>query len=106
MIVARVMGSVTTTRKHPALVGRTLLVVRPEKLTDDRGEKPGESFLAIDLVQAGKGDRVLVIREGSSCRDLVGDDMAPIHAAIVGIVDEVDVGGEADESGREGESRE
>ena len=91
MIIARVLGTVVTSPQHPAYRGHKLLVVRPEKLTSDKAEKPGESFLAIDFVQAGRGDRVLVIREGSSTRDLLGDKMAPIHASIVGIVDEVHI---------------
>ncbi|MEW6356461.1 MAG: EutN/CcmL family microcompartment protein [Planctomycetota bacterium] len=88
MIIARVLGSVVSTVHHPIYDGRKLLVIQPE-MPD--GKPKGDSLLALDFVHAGPGDRVLVIVEGSSTRTLVEDDSAPVHAAIVGIIDEVDV---------------
>lgn len=86
MLLGRVMGNVVATVKVEAHRGHKLLLVRPETASG----KPSEtSVIAVDLVDAGAGDRVLLMREGSSVRDLVGQRMAPIHQAVVGIVDEV-----------------
>jgi ethanolamine utilization protein EutN len=74
------------TLKHEAFKGLKVLLVQP--LTDDLQEK-GETFLAVDVVQAGIGATVLVAMEGGSARIAVGDDNAPVHAAILGIVDMV-----------------
>ena len=85
MQAARVIGTVTATRKHEAFVGLKLLVVQPIFA----GKALGRSFLAADFAQAGVGDTVLVVREGSSTRQLLGMELAPVHAAVVGIVDEI-----------------
>ena len=89
MILARVLGNVVATQKHPAFHARKLLIVQPldEKLKDN-----GKSFLAIDdKSSAGKGDVVLVLREGTGVRQIIGDKMAPIRSCIVGVVDSVEV---------------
>lgn len=91
MILARVLGTVVATEKHPAFHARKLLVVQPltEKL-----EAFGKSFLAIDdKSSAGKGDVVLVLREGTGVRQIVGDKMAPIRSCVVGVVDHVQLEG-------------
>jgi microcompartment protein CcmK/EutM len=85
MQAARVIGTVTATHKHPAFTGLKLLVVQPLF----GGRPQGRSFLAADFAQAGVGDTVLVVREGSSTRQLLGHEFAPVHAAVVGVVDEV-----------------
>ena len=81
MRLGTVAGPVWMTRKHPAYEGRTLLVVRPEA--------GGAEVLAVDLVDAGKGDRVLLMEEGSGARQLLEDAEAPIRSVIVGVVDGV-----------------
>ena len=86
MQLARVVGNVVSTVKPESHKGRKLLLVRPEAAD---GTLEARSYIAVDLVQAGEGDRVLVMREGSSVRDMLGVTAAPIHAAVVGIVDEV-----------------
>jgi microcompartment protein CcmK/EutM len=92
MIIARVVGNVVSTEKHPHYKGRKILVVQP--ITPD-GQAKGASFLAVDGVQAGVGDTVLVVDEGGSARLAVGDEGAvTIRTAICGIVDSVDVAGE------------
>lgn len=89
MILARVLGSVVATEKHPAFHARKLLIVQP---LDEALKDNGKSFLAIDEnTSAGKGDVVLVMREGNGVRQIVGDKMAPIRSCIVGVVDSVDV---------------
>ena len=84
MLLARVIGTMNATLKHPAFEGHKILLVEP--LSDELSRK-GDPFLAVDCVQAGVGATVLVAREGGSARIAVGDDKAPIHAAILGIVD-------------------
>ena len=86
MILAKVLGAVVSTQKHDSLRARTLYIVQPL----DKNKKPkGETFLALDSVQARTGDVVLVTREGNSCRQILSNDLAPVNALISGIVDEV-----------------
>jgi microcompartment protein CcmK/EutM len=85
----RVVGPLWSTIKHPAFVGKTLLVVQP---LDAEGNDVGASFVAIDRAQAGVGDRVIVLTEGNGVRQILKEgDIVPIRSAIVGIVDAVDV---------------
>lgn len=86
MLIGRVTGTVVSSVKVKAHEGHRLLLVRPEK---EDGTLDARSFIAVDFVEAGEGDRVLLIREGSSVRDMLGEAAAPVHAAVVGIVDEV-----------------
>ena len=91
MTLGRVIGTVVSTVKLEALSGYKILMVQP---VDPQGEDVGAVTLALDSVQAGVGDTVLVIDEGNSSRMIAGDSMAPIRTMVVGIVDRVDVGGE------------
>jgi ethanolamine utilization protein EutN len=78
------------TVKHAAFAGRALFVVQP---LDERGGDAGASFVAVDHVQAGVGDRVVVLTEGNGVRQILkAGDVVPIRSIIVGIVDAVDVG--------------
>jgi len=86
MVIGRVIGSVVAAAKVKPHEGHKLLLVQPEK---EDGSPEDRTWVAVDLVQAGEGDRVLLMREGSSVRDMLGVASAPIHAAIVGIIDEV-----------------
>lgn len=83
MIIGTVVGSVVSTRKHDALVGNKLLVVKPLQTTSDGHGK----IVAVDVVGAGVGEVVLVAT-GSSARYACDNKNAPVDAAIVGIVDE------------------
>jgi microcompartment protein CcmK/EutM len=88
VFLGRVIGEVVSTVKHPSLEGFKILVV--DMLTPDR--KPvGESVLAVDSVDAGVGDFVLVVDEGSSAALVTGLSDPPIRTVIVGVVDHVDV---------------
>jgi len=93
MILCRVLGSVVSTEKHPAFARLKLLVVQP---VDEAGAEIGKSFLAVDrAMQAGEGDTVLVLREGSGIRQLFGVPLTaklPIRSCIVGIVDSAAAG--------------
>lgn len=89
MILAKVIGTVVSTRKEDALVGFKLLLLQAIEPKDEN--LVGETFVAVDTLGAGVSDRVLVVRGGGA---RIFDDMhrnAPIDAAIVGIVDTVDV---------------
>lgn len=73
--------------KHPAFAGRSLFVVQP---LDENGKDTGTSFVAIDHVQAGIGDKVIVLTEGNGVRQILQmGDIVPIRSIIVGIVDQV-----------------
>jgi microcompartment protein CcmK/EutM len=87
MLLAKIVGTVVATRKDPRLVSSKLLVVRP---IDPNGKVDGGYLVAIDTVDAGVGEHVLVV-SGSSARMAVGLKDCPVDAAIVGIVDSIDV---------------
>lgn len=90
MKCCRVVGPMWATVKHPAFAGRTMFVVQP---IDERGADAGTSFVAIDNVQAGVGDKVLVLTEGNGVRQILQmGDQVPIRSMIVGIVDHVETG--------------
>jgi microcompartment protein CcmK/EutM len=87
MTLCRVEGTVVATVHHQSFDRRKMLIVQP---LDEHGAAAGESFLAVDMVQAGVGDTVLVNREGNGNRQLLGmGAIVPIRSLIVGIVDAV-----------------
>jgi microcompartment protein CcmK/EutM len=89
MTLAKVVASVVSTEKHPHYRGRKLLAVRP---LDAAGAPKGACIIAVDGVQAGIGDTVLVVDEGGSAREVIGDESATtVRTAICGIVDRVDI---------------
>jgi ethanolamine utilization protein EutN len=87
MKLCRVIGPVVSTVKHPTYLGTKLLAVQPVDAEDVPTE---DSFLAVDRVQAGEGDLVLIMSEGNGVRQLYGMELLPIRSIIVAIVDEVD----------------
>lgn len=93
MILARVIGNVVATRKHDALHSFKLMLLRQ---VDPWGADTGVEFMAADGVGAGPGETVLVVVEGRSAGQALRKSQAPLDAAIVGIVDRIDMeGGEA-----------
>jgi microcompartment protein CcmK/EutM len=86
MLLARVIGTVVATRKDERLVSNKLLIVRP---VDPAGKVDGGYLVAVDTVDAGFGETVLIV-SGSSARMASGLKDCPVDAAIVGIVDHVD----------------
>jgi microcompartment protein CcmK/EutM len=92
MFIAEVVGNVWGQYKHPTLDGRRLLLVRP---IDPVTEKPlGEAVMAVDGgVGAAPGSVVLVMDEGGSARQILGDKDAPVRTVICGIVDSVSTDG-------------
>jgi microcompartment protein CcmK/EutM len=87
MLLARIVGTVVATRKDERLVSSKLLVVRP---VDPGGKLEGHYLVAVDTVDAGVGETVLIV-SGSSARMAAGLKDCPVDAAIVGIVDTVEV---------------
>lgn len=86
MIIARVLGNVVATQKHASHEGRKILVVQPLNLD---GSNRGDPVLALDAVDAGAGDRVLVVQEGWSAMTSVERPQSPIDMAVVGVIDSV-----------------
>jgi microcompartment protein CcmK/EutM len=87
VLLARIVGTVVATRKDPRLVSNKLLVARP---VDPRGKADGNYLVAVDTVDAGVGETVLIV-SGSSARMASGMKDCPVDAAIIGIVDTVSV---------------
>ncbi len=91
MKICRVIGTVVATVHHEDFDSLKLLLCQP---LDARGRRMGKTLIAADRVQAGVGDKVLVMSEGNGCRQLWGVALeAPlsIRSAVVGIIDEVTV---------------
>ena len=89
MLLARIVGTVVATRKDERLVSSKLLVVRP---IDPTGKPEGNYLVAVDTVDAGVGETVLVV-SGSSARMAAGLKDFPVDAAIIGVVDQIEVKG-------------
>lgn len=86
MLIGRVVGQLYATQKQSIYEGQRLLVVQP---LDLKNEPYGEEVLAIDGVDAGKGDRVLLVQEGWSAMYILGQFNTPVDAAVVGVIDYV-----------------
>lgn len=86
MLIARVIGDVVATQKDPSHYARKILLVQPLNLD---GSNRGEAVLALDAVDAGIGERVLLSAEGFSAMTAVGRPNSPIDTAVIGIIDEV-----------------
>ena len=94
MFLARITGSLVSTQKVASMVGQKLLLVEPLRVDekDQSSLKPtGRSFVVVDTVGAGEGEVVLCV-QGSSARYTPETKTLPIDAAIIGIVDQVQVG--------------
>jgi ethanolamine utilization protein EutN len=88
MQIARVVGTVVATQKHRKFEGAKLLLVQPLNPDDS---PHGTTMLAIDGVGAGVSEKVLVVFEGRAAGEALGRKAAPVDAAIIGIIDRVDV---------------
>jgi len=87
MILAKVIGNIVSTVIVKGYESKKILIVQP---IDPSENKKGTSSLAIDAVQAGVGDNVLVLEEGGSARSIIGEpDSMTVKAVIAGIVDEI-----------------
>jgi microcompartment protein CcmK/EutM len=88
MQIARVVGTLIATQKHRKYEGATLLLVQPLNLD---GTPRGAALLAVDSVGAGVHEQVLIVLEGRAAGEALGRKAAPVDAAIVGIIDRVDL---------------
>ena len=88
MLIARVIGELVSTHKHASHEGQKALVVQPLDLD---GSNRGDPVIAFDAVDAGVGDRVLLVTEGFSAMTSVGRPESPIDMAVVGVIDRLDL---------------
>ena len=88
MLLGRVIGTLVATQKHRKLEGAKLLLVQPLTLEDT---PRGAPVLTIDSVGAGVGEKVLIVLEGRAAGEALRRKAAPVDAAIVGIVDAVEL---------------
>ncbi|MGH1365861.1 MAG: EutN/CcmL family microcompartment protein [Calditrichia bacterium] len=86
MILGKVCGQINSTINHPFYDGKRLLIV--EKIGSD-GTFSGGYLIAVDSVGAGADETVLIVDEGGSARQIIGNPDAPLRSIIVGIVDDV-----------------
>jgi microcompartment protein CcmK/EutM len=86
--IARVVGTVVSTQKHPKFEAAKLLLVQPLNLDDT---PRGTALLAVDGVGAGVHEKVLVVLEGRAAGETLGRKGAPVDAAIIGIIDTVSI---------------
>ncbi len=91
MFLAEVVGDVVSTHKNERLEGKRLLLVRRLSL---KMQAEGIETICLDVVDAGVGDKVLVVQEGSSARKIFDDQWIPVQAVIVGVLDRVDLHGQ------------
>lgn len=88
MQIARVVGTVVSTQKHRKFEGAKLLLVQPLNIDDT---PCGTALLAVDGAGAGVQEKVLIVLEGRAAGEALGKKAAPVDAAVVGIVDRVDI---------------
>lgn len=88
MLIAKVVGTVVSTIKHPALHRHKLLLVQPLHLP---GQEDVSDYIALDLAHAGIGDTVLVNQEGGGGRIVLGQGDLPVISLIVGVLDAVEI---------------
>ncbi len=88
MLIARVVGQLVASQKYDKLQGEKLLLVQPLGLD---GQPRGGPVLAIDGVQAGVGDRVLLVQDGKAAMAVLDKGLAAVDAAVVGVIDQVDL---------------
>jgi ethanolamine utilization protein EutN len=88
MQIARVVGTLVSTQKHRKFEGAKLLLVQPLGPDD---QPRGTALLAVDSVGAGVHEKVLIVLEGRAAGEALGRKAAPVDAAIVGIIDHVDI---------------
>lgn len=90
MIIGRVVGSIVSTSKAEKLQGKKLLIVQPLDMISIQPD--GKPLVAIDTVGSGKGEVVMVV-SGSSARQTVVTNGTPVDAAIIGIIDHIEIEG-------------
>ncbi len=90
MFIGKVLGNVVSSVKNKKLEGLKLMLVRQ---TDPNGNLTGKPLVAVDSVDSGEGDRVVVLKEGGSAKIVLKRDKIPLNLVIVGIIDTIDLHG-------------
>jgi microcompartment protein CcmK/EutM len=85
MQLGTVVGTATSTVKHPSMEGWKLLIV--QLLAADGHSPDGEPVLAVDALGAGRGERVMLTSEGKATKDLLKSDTTPVRWSVIGISD-------------------
>lgn len=88
MLIGKVRGAIHSTINHPFYDGRKMLIV---DYLSHEGNPTGEYVIAIDVVDTGVGETVLVLDEGNSARQIVDDSNAPVRSIIVAVVDQISI---------------
>ncbi|HUI81021.1 MAG TPA: EutN/CcmL family microcompartment protein [Bryobacteraceae bacterium] len=88
MLIARVIGELVATQKHASHEGRKILLVQPLNLD---GSNRGDAVIALDAVDAGVGDRVLLSTDGYAASSSVGRPQSPIDMAVIGFIDGIEI---------------
>jgi microcompartment protein CcmK/EutM len=88
MLIGRVIGEVVATQKHASHEGRKVLIVQPLNLD---GSDRGDAVLALDAVDAGIGDQILLSTDGWAASSATGRPLSPIDMAVIGFIDQIDV---------------
>ncbi|MCW8960437.1 MAG: EutN/CcmL family microcompartment protein [Ignavibacteriaceae bacterium] len=89
MTLAKVKGNLVSTQKNSYLVGHKLLLVHPIDLNNTYIGR--NDVVAIDVVDAGIGDTILLVQEGKAVQQILGHRNAPVHSIVVAVVDSIDV---------------
>lgn len=88
MLLAKVRGNIVSTQKDKELKGHKLMVVRQIDL--DGNYMNATDIVALDLIESGQGDTVLIVQEGDAVQQILGHKRAPVHTIIVANVDKID----------------
>jgi carbon dioxide concentrating mechanism protein CcmL len=89
LLLAKVKGNIVSTQKNPNLKGHKLLLIHPVDLEGNFIGK--KDIIAIDLIDSGIGDTVLVVQEGAAIMQILGHRKAPVHTMIVAVVDQIQI---------------
>jgi len=88
MYIAKVIGDVVSSVKYETLTGHKLLIVQP--ILPD-GKPEGEPLIAIDMVDAGQGDTVLIVDQGTAARQVLEMQYPTVRTLILGVIDRIDL---------------
>jgi carbon dioxide concentrating mechanism protein CcmL len=89
LLLAKVKGNLVSTQKNSNLVGHKLLLV--QAIDTDNKYIGNKDIVALDMVDAGIGDTVLLVQEGKAVEQILGHRKAPVHSVIVAVVDSIEV---------------
>lgn len=89
MFLALVKGNIVSTHKDENLIGQKLLLVHPIDLEQNLVGK--KDVIALDLIDSGIGDIVIVVQEGDAVQQILGNSVTPVNTMIIGVVDNIDI---------------